>query len=70
MRRTFRRTAKNGIVKADGRLWSVHKNGELYSGPIVLRLNCANEIAYEPVSRVKAIFLTLTFIKRVHETGV
>lgn len=47
IRRTFRRKAKNGLVKADGGLWEVKKDGEPCSGKVVSKINVANLVAFK-----------------------
>ena len=70
IRRTFRCKAKEGRVKADGRLWNISKDGAPYSGEVVLRINVVNPSAYYEVSQNKFVFLDLEFVKRLHETGI
>ena len=70
IKRTFRRKAKNGYVKADGQLWDVTEDGQPYTGDVVLRINCASPDAYREESPVKAVFLTLECKGTLHETNI
>tara|TARA_B100000508_G_C11462906_1_gene280084 strand:+ start:3438 stop:3656 length:219 start_codon:yes stop_codon:yes gene_type:complete len=70
IRRTFRRKAKNGLVKADGGLWEVKKDGEPYNGKVVLKINIADPVAYKELSPCHAEFLELSFLKTLHETNL
>jgi hypothetical protein len=43
IKRTFHRVARDGRVKCDNRLWEVRdQDGELYSGPVIMRVNINN----------------------------
>ena len=70
IRRTFRRKAKNGLVKADGGLWEVKKEGKPYSGKVVLKINVAIPVAFKELSPCHAEFLELSFLKTLHETNL
>lgn len=70
IRRTFRRKAKDGLVKADGGLWKVSKEGKPYNGQVVLKINITNPVAYKELSPCHAEFLELSFLKTLHETNL
>lgn len=64
----YRRKAKGGLVKADGQLFLIKRNGLNYTGPLTLNINNSKPVAYIELSKIKAEFLQIEFIEKLKET--